>query len=74
LARKRRPENIAFPRQVAMFLARQMTESSLNTIGEAFGGRDHGTVLHACRLVKDRMEVDAQVRQAVHYLEKQLLR
>jgi chromosomal replication initiator protein len=71
---KRRPENIAFPRQVAMFLARQMTESSLNTIGEAFGGRDHGTVLHACRLVKDRMEVDANVRQVVNYLEKQLLR
>jgi len=71
---KRRPENIAFPRQIAMFLARQMTESSLNSIGEAFGGRDHGTVLHACRLVKDRMEVDAQVRQVVHYLEKQLLR
>ena len=71
---KRRPENIAFPRQVAMYLARQMTESSLNTIGEAFGGRDHGTVLHACRLVKDRMEVDAGVRQTVSYLEKQLLR
>ena len=57
---KRRPENIAFPRQIAMFLSRQMTESSLSTIGEAFGGRDHGTVLHACRLVKDRMEVDRQ--------------
>ncbi len=71
---KRRPENIAFPRQVAMFLARQLTESSLNTIGEAFGGRDHGTVLHACRLVKDRMEVDASVRQVVSYLEKQLTR
>jgi chromosomal replication initiator protein len=71
---KRRPENIAFPRQIAMYLARQMTESSLNTIGEAFGGRDHGTVLHACRLVKDRMEVDSQVRQVVHYLEKQLRR
>jgi len=71
---KRRPENIAFPRQVAMYLARQMTESSLNTIGEAFGGRDHGTVLHACRLVKDRMEVDSNVRQVVHYLEKQLQR
>jgi chromosomal replication initiator protein len=71
---KRRPENIAFPRQIAMFLARQMTESSLNTIGEAFGGRDHGTVLHACRLVKDRMEIDAHVRQVVNYLEKQLLR
>lgn len=71
---KRRPENIAFPRQVAMFLARQLTESSLNTIGESFGGRDHGTVLHACRLVKDRMEVDSNVRQVVHYLEKQLQR
>src|ERR1700677_1448747 len=71
---KRRPENIAFPRQIAMYLSRQMTESSLNTIGELFGGRDHGTVLHACRLVKDRMEVDAHVRQVVSYLEKQLLR
>jgi len=71
---KRRPENIAFPRQIAMYLSRQMTEGSLNTIGEAFGGRDHGTVLHACRLVKDRMEVDSNVRQVVHYLEKQLAR
>jgi chromosomal replication initiator protein len=71
---KRRPENIAFPRQIAMFLARQMTESSLSTIGESFGGRDHGTVLHACRLVKDRMEVDANVRQVVSLLEKKLMR
>jgi len=71
---KRRPENIAFPRQIAMYLSRQMTESSLNTIGEAFGGRDHGTVLHAYRLVKDRMDVDPNVRQVVSYLEKQLVR
>jgi chromosomal replication initiator protein len=71
---KRRPENIAFPRQVAMYLARQLTDSSLAVIGDAFGGRDHGTVLHACRQVKDRMEVDANVRQTVSYLEKQLLR
>jgi chromosomal replication initiator protein len=71
---KRRPENIAFPRQVAMFLSRRMTETSLSAIGEAFGGRDHGTVLHACRLVKDRMEVDSNVRQVVNYLEKQLMR
>jgi chromosomal replication initiator protein len=71
---KRRPENIAFPRQVAMYLSREMTQSSLSVIGEAFGGRDHGTVLHACRLVKDRMEVDASVRQVVSYLEKQLSR
>jgi chromosomal replication initiator protein len=71
---KRRPENIAFPRQVAMYLARQLTESSLSSIGDAFGGRDHGTVMHACRQVKDRMEVDANVRQTVSYLEKQMLR
>jgi chromosomal replication initiator protein len=71
---KRRPENIAFPRQIAMFLSRKMTEGSLSSIGEAFGGRDHGTVLHACRLVKDRMEIDSSVRQVVSYLEKQLMR
>ena len=71
---KRRPENIAFPRQVAMYLSRQLTEGSLNSIGEAFGGRDHGTVLHACTLVKGRMEVDSNVRQQVSFLEKQLQR
>ena len=71
---KRRPENIAFPRQVAMYLARQLTDNSLMVIGETFGGRDHGTVMHACRLVKGRMEVDPGVRQTVAYLEKHLLR
>ncbi len=71
---KRRPENIAFPRQVAMFLSRQLTGNSLTTIGETFGGRDHGTVMHACRLIKDRMEVDASVRQTVNFLERQLQR
>lgn len=71
---RRRPENIAFPRQIAMYLARQLTDSSLNVIGEAFGGRDHGTVLHAYRLVKGRMEVDGHVRQTVSFLEKQLMR
>lgn len=69
---KRRPENIAFPRQIAMFFSRRMTESSLNAIGEAFGGRDHGTVLHACRSVKNRMEVDSHVRQVVGHLEMKL--
>ncbi|MCW5558887.1 MAG: chromosomal replication initiator protein DnaA [Verrucomicrobiae bacterium] len=71
---KRRPESIAFPRQVAMYLCRNLTEGSLSAIGDAFGGRDHGTVLHAVRAVKNRMEVDPQVRQTVGYLEKQLLR
>jgi chromosomal replication initiator protein len=74
MSSKRRPEHIAFPRQIAMYLARTLTGTSLNTIGEAFGGRDHGTVLHACRLVKDRMEVDETVRQVVSFLERQLMR
>ena len=69
---RRRPDNIAFPRQVAMFLARTLTESSLSTIGDAFGGRDHGTVLHACRAVTDRMETDPNVRKAVHHLDREL--
>ncbi|MEE2947890.1 MAG: chromosomal replication initiator protein DnaA, partial [Verrucomicrobiota bacterium] len=69
---RRRPENIAFPRQIAMYLAREMTGKSLNSIGEAFGGRDHGTVLHACRLVRDRMDQQTDVRQAVRYLESQI--
>ncbi len=74
MSSRRRPENIAFPRQIAMFLSRQLTDNSLNAIGEAFGGRDHGTVLHACRLVKDRMDTDQNIRQVVSYLEKQLQR
>ena len=74
MSSKRRPENIAFARQIAMYLARHMTGSSLNSIGEAFGGRDHGTVLHACRLVANRIQIDSNVRQKVGLLEKQLRR
>lgn len=71
---KRRPANIAFPRQIAMYLAREMTKGSLSEIGEAFGGRDHGTVLHAHRLVKDRMVKEERVRQTIGFLEAQLYR
>jgi chromosomal replication initiator protein len=71
---KRRPKNIAFPRQVAMYLARELTKMSLMEIGDAFGGRDHGTVLHAHRLVKDRMTDDDKTRQVVRFLAEQLQR
>ncbi len=71
---KRRPKNIAFPRQVAMYLARELTKMSLVEIGDAFGGRDHGTVLHAHRLVKDRMGDDDKTRQVVRFLGEQLQR
>lgn len=71
---KRRPANIAFPRQIAMYLARELTKSSLNEIGEAFGGRDHGTVLHAHRLVQERIRTNEKTRQTVSFLDTQLQR
>ena len=69
---KRRPNAIAFPRQIAMYLSRQLTRHSLQEIGEAFGGRDHGTVIHACKTVENMMETDDSVRGSVDFLKTQL--
>lgn len=69
---RRRPSNIAFPRQIAMYLSRNMTNHSLQEIGESFGGRDHGTVIHACKTVVNMMEQDDTVKRNVDYLTKQL--
>jgi chromosomal replication initiator protein len=71
---KRRPASIAFPRQVAMYLARELTKASLNEIGEAFGGRDHGTVLHACKLVKKRIAEQDNIRQTISFIDSSLQR
>jgi len=71
---KRRPANIAFPRQIAMYLARELTKASLNEIGEAFGGRDHGTVLHACKLVRKRMKEQDKIRQTISFIDSALQR
>ncbi len=71
---RRRPQNVAFPRQVAMYLSRTLTGLSLNDIGESFGGRDHGTVLHACRMVNQRIAKDQRLRQTLSYLEQSLRR
>src|SRR5213595_1486764 len=71
---KRRPASIAFPRQVAMYLARELTKASLNEIGDAFGGRDHGTVLHACKLVKKRMGEQDNIRQTISFIDSSLQR
>jgi chromosomal replication initiator protein len=71
---RRRPQNVAFPRQVAMYLSRLLTDRSLVDIGESFGGRDHGTVMHACRLIETRMADDQRLRQTVSYLQQSLQR
>jgi chromosomal replication initiator protein len=69
---RRRPANIAFPRQVAMYLSRTLTEHSLQEIGNAFGGRDHGTVIHACKTVENMMDQDNSIKYAVEYLNEEL--
>ncbi len=56
-----RVARVAWPRQVAIYLARELTSTPLQTIGEAFGGRNHATVLHACKRVADRLGDDQQV-------------
>jgi len=71
---KRRPNNIAIPRQIAMYLARTLTKHSLQEIGDAFGGRDHGTVIHACKAVDNMMDQDASMRGSVEFLRTQLSR
>jgi chromosomal replication initiator protein len=71
---KRRQAHIAFARQVAMYLSRQHTSSSLCDIGDAFGGKDHGTVIHACKLVKKKVDEDEKTRQIVGLLNSQLQR
>ena len=69
---KRRSRSIARPRQVAMYLAKDLTHHSLPEIGDAFGGRDHTTVLHACRKIKELLESDADIREDVKNLLRTL--
>lgn len=62
---RRRTAHVAHSRQVAMYLSRQLTDHSLQDIGEAFGGRDHGTVIHAARAVESKMEKDPILRELI---------
>ena len=63
LLSQRRNRSIARPRQVAMTLAKELTQHSLPEIGDAFGGRDHTTVMHACKRIKDLQETDQRMRE-----------
>lgn len=69
---KRRPANIALPRQVAMYLAKELTQKSLPEIGDLFGGRDHTTVLHAVRKVAELRSKQADLNHSLHVLEQTL--
>ncbi|OHC63128.1 MAG: chromosomal replication initiation protein DnaA [Rhodocyclales bacterium GWA2_65_20] len=65
---QKRTRAVARPRQVAMFLARELTPHSLPEIGDAFGGRDHTTVMHACRTITDLRTKDGQLNNDLHVL------
>lgn len=69
---KRRTRSVARPRQVAMALAKEMTDHSLPEIGEAFGGRDHTTVLHACRKIKELLATSSEMREDIKLLTRAL--
>ena len=69
---KKRPASIAHPRQVAMYLAKELTKRSLPEIGELFGGRDHTTVLHAVRKIGQERTKNAELNQQLHVLEQTL--
>ncbi|WP_295802298.1 chromosomal replication initiator protein DnaA [uncultured Microbulbifer sp.] len=72
LLSKRRSRSVARPRQVAMSLAKELTNHSLPEIGDAFGGRDHTTVLHACRKIRELQESDGDIREDVRLLTRSL--
>jgi chromosomal replication initiator protein len=67
-----RVSRVAWPRQVAIHLARDLTEASLPTIGQAFGGRNHATVIHACKRVSERLKNDQHVVDEIHALAQLL--
>lgn len=69
---KRRPSNIARPRQIAMYLAKELTQKSLPEIGSLFGGRDHTTVLHAVRKIAELRQTNSELNHALHILEQTL--
>ncbi|MFP4612071.1 MAG: chromosomal replication initiator protein DnaA [Spirochaetaceae bacterium] len=69
---KKRTKVIAFPRQLAMYIAREMTEYSTTEVGLEFGGRDHTTVMHACQRIEHRMRTDPTVEPTIQFLIRQI--
>jgi chromosomal replication initiator protein len=69
---KRRTKAVALPRQVAMYIARELTEFSTTEVGAEFGGRDHTTVMHACQKIEDRMKMDPTMDPIIQQLVKKI--
>jgi len=69
---KKRSRDVSYPRQIAMYLCRELTDLSLPKIGQAFGGRDHTTVLHAYEKVLEDIERNLEIRRAVSEMKKNI--
>jgi len=69
---KRKPAKIALPRQIAMYLAKELTQKSLPEIGDAFGGKDHTTVLYAVRKITELRAHDEDLNKQIHVLDQTL--
>ena len=69
---RKRTKAVAFPRQVAMYLARELTDYSLPKIGDAFGGRDHTTVIHAHEKISQQLKVDQELYKIIHHLTEKI--
>ena len=72
MSAKKRNHNIAYPRQIAMYLCRELTDHSFPKIGEMFGGRDHTTVMHAHEKIKSDLESDESLRIAITEIQNKL--
>lgn len=69
---KKRNREISYPRQIAMFLCRELTDMSLPKIGDSFGGRDHTTVIHACDKISEDLELKPEIRRTVDELRRNI--
>lgn len=69
---KKRTQNIAYPRQIAMYLSRKLIDMSLPKIGEKFGGRDHSTIIHGCDKIFRELENDSNLQKSIDELEKKI--
>ena len=72
LKSKKRTPNLAIPRQVAMYLCREMTDESFERIGLEFGGKNHATVIHACNKISDEIKINKELKQAIDNIQKEL--
>ncbi|MGH7370116.1 MAG: helix-turn-helix domain-containing protein, partial [Candidatus Methylomirabilaceae bacterium] len=70
LKSRERNQGVVLPRQIAMYLSRTMTSSSLPAIGQSFGGKDHTTVIHACDKIKRRVSADDAFRRQIEALSR----